>query len=47
LDPESQVIATGTDLPAAAGKPDPDLGTWQVFTLKDGALVDAKQEATS
>jgi DNA replication and repair protein RecF len=47
LDPESQVIATGTDLPAAAGKPDPELGTWQVFALKDGALVDQKQEATS
>jgi DNA replication and repair protein RecF len=47
LDPESQVIATGTDLPATAGKPDPQLGTWQVFTIKDGALVGENMEASS
>jgi DNA replication and repair protein RecF len=32
LDPQSQVIATGTRLP------DPSLGEWQVFTVADGAF---------
>jgi DNA replication and repair protein RecF len=31
LDPESQVIATGTSVPAA-------LGDWQVFTVADGVF---------
>jgi DNA replication and repair protein RecF len=34
IDPESQVIATGTSLPEA------DLGTWQVFEVSDGAVSD-------
>ncbi|MBI5692541.1 MAG: DNA replication and repair protein RecF [Verrucomicrobia bacterium] len=33
LDPESQVIATGTHLPEA------DLGEWQVFTVTEGTFV--------
>jgi DNA replication and repair protein RecF len=32
IDPESQVIATGTSLP------DAELGTWQVFEVADGAF---------
>lgn len=32
IDPESQIIATGTELPAA------ELGPWQVFTVNDGAF---------
>lgn len=34
IDPESQVIATGTHLP------DADLGTWQVFDVADGAFTE-------
>ncbi len=43
LDPESQVIATGTSLPDAA------LGTWQVFEVADGAFTEkpAKAEAAT
>jgi DNA replication and repair protein RecF len=32
VDPESQIIATGTHLP------DADLGTWQVFDVNDGVF---------
>ncbi|MBM3855229.1 MAG: DNA replication and repair protein RecF, partial [Verrucomicrobia bacterium] len=32
LDPESQVIATGTQLPDAA------LGAWQIFEVTDGVF---------
>lgn len=35
LDPESQVIATGTSLP------DAELGAWQVFEVRAGAFSDA------
>lgn len=38
IDPESQVIATGTQLPTVAGGPDAGLGTWQVFEVSDGAF---------
>ncbi len=34
LDPESQIIATGTQLP------DAELGTWQVFEIADGAVTE-------
>jgi DNA replication and repair protein RecF len=34
IDPESQVIATGTSLP------DAELGTWQVFGVTDGAFTE-------
>ncbi len=34
LDPESQVIATGTQLPEA------ELGTWQVFEVANGAVAE-------
>ena len=34
IDPESQVIATGTQLP------DAELGTWQVFAVSDGDFVE-------
>jgi DNA replication and repair protein RecF len=34
IDPESQVIATGTSLP------DAELGTWQVFGVADGAFTE-------
>ena len=34
IDPESQVIATGTSLP------DAELGTWQVFAVADGAFTE-------
>jgi DNA replication and repair protein RecF len=34
LDPESQIIATGTQLPEA------ELGTWQVFEVADGAVAE-------
>jgi DNA replication and repair protein RecF len=36
IDPESQIIATGTQLPEA------ELGTWQVFEVKDGAFEEKK-----
>ncbi len=36
VDPESQVIATGTT------PPDADLGEWQVFTVKDGAFTEGR-----
>ncbi len=36
IDPESQVIATGTHLP------DAELGTWQVFEVADGAFNERK-----
>ncbi|MBL9211468.1 MAG: DNA replication/repair protein RecF [Opitutaceae bacterium] len=36
IDPASQVIATGTQLP------DAELGTWQVFDVNDGAFEEAK-----
>jgi DNA replication and repair protein RecF len=39
IDPESQVIATGTHLP------DAELGAWQVFEVVDGAVSEAKAEA--
>jgi DNA replication and repair protein RecF len=39
IDPESQVIATGTHLP------DAELGTWQVFEVADGAVSETKVEA--
>lgn len=39
IDPESQVIATGTHLPATAGKPDPELGSWQVFDVAGGNVT--------
>jgi DNA replication and repair protein RecF len=32
IDPESQIIATGTHLP------DAELGTWQVFEVNDGTF---------
>lgn len=32
IDPASQIIATGTELPAA------ELGTWQLFTVNDGVF---------
>lgn len=35
IDPESQVIATGTHLP------DAELGAWQVFEVRDGEFVEA------
>ncbi len=38
LDPQSQVIATGTRLPATAGLPDAALGDWQVFEVADGTF---------
>ena len=38
IDPESQVMATGTSLP------DAELGAWQVFRVKDG---DFQPEATA
>jgi DNA replication and repair protein RecF len=43
IDPESQIVATGTHLPEA------ELGTWQVFTVADGAFQEmpAKAEANS
>jgi DNA replication and repair protein RecF len=43
IDPDSQIIATGTHLP------DAELGTWQVFTVADGASQEmaAKPEANS
>lgn len=43
IDPESQVIATGTHLPDAG------LGTWQVFEVADGAFAEksAATEAAS
>ncbi len=43
LDPESQIIATGTQLPEA------ELGTWQVFEVADGAVAERlpKVEATT
>ena len=34
IDPESQVIATGTSLP------DAELGTWQIFEVADGAVTE-------
>ncbi len=34
IDPESQIIATGTHLP------DADLGSWQVFEVNDGAFAE-------
>lgn len=34
IDPESQVIATGTQLPEA------ELGTWQVFEVRDGVFTE-------
>jgi len=34
IDPESQIIATGTHLPAA------ELGTWQVFEVNDGTFAE-------
>ncbi len=40
IDHESQIIATGTHLPAAAGKPDAELGTWQVFEVNGGAFAE-------
>lgn len=39
VDPESQVIATGTSLP------DAELGAWQVFTVKEGEFEEAKGAA--
>ena len=39
LDPESQVIATGTELPTREGRPDAELGNWQVFAIEDGAVT--------
>ena len=43
VDPESQVIATGTSLP------DAELGTWQVFEVADGSVTEkaAGTEAAS
>lgn len=43
IDPESQIIATGTHLP------DAELGTWQVFTVADGMFTEqaANAEAAS
>jgi DNA replication and repair protein RecF len=38
LDPESQIIATGTHLPATAGRPDARLGAWQIFDVADGVF---------
>ncbi|MBI5770251.1 MAG: DNA replication and repair protein RecF [Verrucomicrobia bacterium] len=40
IDHESQVIATGTSLPATAGQPDGELGTWQVFRVADGDFAE-------
>jgi DNA replication and repair protein RecF len=40
VDPESQVIATGTHLPAVDGEPDGRLGAWQVFDVTDGAFTE-------
>jgi DNA replication and repair protein RecF len=40
VDPESQVIATGTHLP------DAELGTWQVFEVSDGAFAEKSGAAT-
>ncbi len=37
IDPESQLIATGTQLP------DAELGTWQVFTVADGTFETAEK----
>jgi DNA replication and repair protein RecF len=34
IDPESQVIATGTQLPGA------ELGAWQVFEVADGTFAE-------
>lgn len=39
IPPESQVIATGT------GLPDAQLGTWQVFDVKDGDFTERKTDA--
>ena len=39
IDPESQVIATGTRLPAA------ELGTWQVFEVADGNFSEKVADA--
>lgn len=41
IDPESQVIATGTHLPEA------ELGAWQVFEVADGAVTETNVEAGS
>jgi DNA replication and repair protein RecF len=36
IDPASQIIATGTQLP------DAELGTWQVFGVNDGVFEETK-----
>jgi DNA replication and repair protein RecF len=38
VDPESQIIATGTHLPTTAGKSDAEPGAWQVFDVSDGTF---------
>ncbi len=40
IDPESQVIATGTHLPANEGKADEPTGKWQVFAVADGVFTE-------
>lgn len=41
IDPESQIIATGTHLPGGSeGKPDEALGAWQIFTVTDGVFAE-------
>ncbi len=40
VDPESQVIATGTHLPATAGMADEPFGTWQIFAVADGEFTE-------
>ncbi len=40
IDPESQVIATGTHLPDIAGKTEAEPDAWQVFEVNDGTFTE-------
>ena len=40
LDPESQIIATGTQLPAIGGKAGDPRGAWQIFEVRDGVFTE-------
>ena len=40
IDPESQVIATGTHLPTVGERADTEPAAWQVFEVADGAVTE-------
>ena len=40
VDPESQIVATGTRLPTVEGKPDGNFDAWQIFSVVDGVFLE-------